>query len=168
MELIENYRSQCYNGHFESDFLWVSVFTQRNEFITQLNRLQAGDKSSSNFNIGDTDHIFSKLNEQVFDPEFTTKLVIQTANFNVKPQTVANGCTTRLLFFLRVKNDWRFYGHAKGRFNDWRLFNITSGEKLGYSVFLSIGEQDREVSSGVPDNMALVRLIERLKQKNKS
>jgi hypothetical protein len=166
MEIIENYRSQCYNGNFESNFLWVNVSTQRSEFITRLNQFQAGDRI--NFKISDIDHIFSKLSEQVFDPELTTKLVIQTANFNVKPQTVANGCTTRLLFFLRVRNDWYFYGHAKGRFNNWRLFNIKSGEKVGYSVFMSIGEQDKEISSGVPDNLAIVRLLERLKQRNQS
>jgi hypothetical protein len=169
MELIEKYRSQCYNSHFESDYLWVSYSDQRSEFIRSLNRFQSGDRSTSNFSLGDIDHIFNKISEHKFDPEFTTKLVIQTANFNVKPQTVANGCTTRLLFFLKTEKSWFFYGHAKGRFNNWRLFNIKSGEKLGYSIFLSIGEQDREISSGVPDNMALVRrLIERIKQRNHS
>ncbi len=169
MELIENYRSRCYNDNFEINCLWLSVSAQRNEFIAQLNQFQAGDRSTSSFSMFDIDHIFSKLSEQVFDPELTTKLVIQTANFNVKPQTAANGYTTRLLFFLKVRDDWYFYGHAKGRFKHLRgtgrLFNIKNDEKLGYSIFLSTGEQNREVSSGLPDNLASVRILERLKQR---
>lgn len=164
MELIENYRSQSYNGHFESHCLWVNYSKQHKEFVAKLLELQSGDRSTSNFQVSDIDHIINKLSAQVFDPDLTTKLVIQTANFNVKPQTVANGCTTRLLFFPKVGSDWYFYAHAKGRFNNWNLFNIRKGEKLGYSVYLSISEQDREISSGLPDNMALARLLERLKQ----
>jgi hypothetical protein len=148
--------------------LWVNFTAQRSEFLRCLNKFQAGDRSSSNFSIADIDHIFNKLSGHNFDSEFTTKLVIQTANFNVSPQTVANGCTTRLLFFLKVQESWFFYGHAKGRFNNWNLFNIKSGEKLGYSIFLSIGEQDREISNGVPDNMAIARLLERIRHKNQS
>jgi hypothetical protein len=166
MELIEKYRSQCYNGHFESDYLWISCSENQSDFFSKLTAFQAGDRNSSKFNLADIKDIFSKLAKHNFESDLTTKLVIQTANFDVKPQSLANGCTTRLLFFMKTGAGWDFYGHAKGRFTDWRLFNIKKHEKLGYSIFLGIEEQDKGISSGVSDHQAIVRILARLKQKN--
>ncbi len=163
MELIEKYRSESYNNHFDCDYLWVGCKENRNEFVRYINQFQAGDRSTSTISVSDIDHILEQLETHSLDDELITKLVVQKANFDVKRQTLANGCTTRLFFFLRKGSDWYLYGHAKGRYNSWKLFNIKKGEKLGYSIYLSINEQDKEISSGLPDNHALARLINRLK-----
>lgn len=164
MELIETYRSECYNNNFDCDYLWVRYEKNRNDFIQRVNQFQTGDRATSSIAVSDIDSIFDQLKEHSFDDELITKLVIQKANFDVKRQTLANGCTTRLFFFLRKGGEWYLYGHAKGRYNTWNLFNIKKGEKLGYSVHLSISELDKEVSAGLPDNNTVARLIERLKQ----
>lgn len=164
MELIEKYRSECYNNHFDCDYLWVNCRKNRNEFILRINQFQDGDRFTSTIAVGDLENIFEKLDEYNFDEELITKLVIQKANFNVKPQTLANGCTTRLYFFLRKDSDWYLYGHAKGRYKKWNLFNIKKGEQFGYSIYFSIIERADSISSGLPDNQALERLINRLKK----
>lgn len=168
MEIIEKYRSESYNNHFVCDYLWVNCEKNRNEFFAVINQLQAGDRTTSTITISDVDHILKRLKEYPFDDELITKLVVQKANFDVKPQTLANGCTTRLFFFLRNGKDWFLYGHAKGRYVNWELFNIKKGEKLGYSIYLSINEQDKDISAGLPDNYAVSRIIERLRQSAKN
>jgi hypothetical protein len=165
MKLIEKYRSECYNNNFNCDYLWVGYRKNRSKFATRINQFQDGDRSTSTIPVRDIDHIFKTLEEYTFDNELITKLVIQKANFDVQPQTLKNGCTTRLFFFLKKADDWYLYGHAKGRYNSWKLFNIKKGQKLGYSVYLSISEQAAEISDGLPDTSALARLIARVKQK---
>jgi hypothetical protein len=155
MDLIEKYREQCYNNNFEFEPLDISTRNDRAELLEHLEISQKRASRTNKISIDDIDHIISDLAKYDYDDGLTTKLVLQKANFNVKEQSKANGCTTRLLFLLKKKNDWVLYAHAKARYNDWDLFNIKDGEQLGYSVFFSIDEKFEALSSGVLDDYAM-------------
>lgn len=114
----------------------------------------------------DIDSVFKDIEFPAEDDGLISKLVIHKVNLKVKPATIANGVTTRLLFLMRDlanRSQWNVYGYAKARYNNLTELNIKEGASLGYSYYDSIQERRNDLSRGILDMTYIQNILKRSK-----
>ena len=143
MDIIHRYQKNAYNKNFEFTHAHIEVGENSKKEITQfLNKNQNKNTVRHALTGNDVSTILN-VDQLCGENNLTTlKLVIQKANFEVQPSTVANGVTTRLLFLTKAPSNtrWTIYGYAKARYNQLSTLGISDESPIGWTLYSSASD----------------------------